>query len=201
MKKFKTLILASMCFGQISIADAPEDAMSDVQQDAQQLSWAMPKTEHGFPDLQGTWFFGSRTPMQRPVDLGLQKNYTTLEAEQLVSSMRERLQQWDQPLDPNRDAPELGAQIRQEADDAFLGHYVDPVLIPIDGEYRTSVVYQPADGRIPYRSDFRDFHARRRASGLQDADGPEGQTLSGRWRSGIPICGDSPKQQGIRPFQ
>ncbi len=142
--------------------------------------WKLPRTEYGHPDLQGTWFFGSRTPMQRPEELGEQQFYSDEEARRLEAAMQNRLTEWDKALDPDRGAPELGAQIRQEADDSFLGHYVAPVLVPINGRYRTSVVYEPANGRIPYRSDFQDFHAQRLALGLADEDGPEGQTLSGR---------------------
>jgi hypothetical protein len=142
--------------------------------------WRMPRTEYGFPDLQGTWFFGSRTPFQRPVQLGSKKSYTEQEARELEQVMRGRLEQWDQALDPDRDAPERGAVIRQEADDIFLGHYLEPVLVPVQGEYRTSVIYQPDNGRLPLRDGFRDFHAQRRTTGLLDTDGPEGQPLSGR---------------------
>lgn len=142
--------------------------------------WIMPRTEHGHPNLQGTWFFGSRTPMQRPTHLGLKAFYTGEEAAALEAAMRDRLSEWDRPLDPERAAPELGAPIRQEADDAFLGHYLEPILLPINGRYRTSVIYEPPNGRLPLREDFMDFHARRRAAELADTDGPEGQTLSGR---------------------
>lgn len=118
--------------------------------------------------------------MQRPASLGMKKTYTSDEAAQLEAAMQNRLTEWDRPLDAARGAPEQGATIRQEADDAFLGHYLEPILVAVDGEFRTSVIYDPADGRLPLREGFEDFHARRRASGLQDADGPEGQTLSGR---------------------
>ncbi len=143
-------------------------------------SWVMQRTEHGHPDFQGYWFFGSRTPLQRSPDLGNKQAYSETEAEELELAMQNRLDQQDAPLEPNRGAPEKGARIGQEADDAFLGHYLPAELIPINGEYKTSVIYHPTDGRIPRREGFLDFHAKRRASGLTDTDGPEGQNLSGR---------------------
>ena len=143
-------------------------------------SWVMQRTEYGYPDFQGYWFFGSRTPLQRSPDLGNKRTYSEAEAKELEIAMQSRLDQQDAPLEPNRGAPEKGARIGQEADDAFLGHYLPAELIPIKGEYKTSVIYQPTDGRIPRRDGFLDFHAKRRATGLKDTDGPEGQNLSGR---------------------
>ncbi len=142
--------------------------------------WKMPRTEYGQPDLQGTWWFGSRTPMQRPVNMGEKKTYTPEEAAAIETSLRGRLAQQEAPLDPNRGAPEQGARIGQEADDTFLGHWQKPELIPVNGQYRTSVIVEPSNGRIPLRDGFQDFHAKQRASGLMPTDGPEGQPLSGR---------------------
>ena len=143
-------------------------------------SWVMQRTEHGYPDFHGFWFFGSRTPLQRSPSLGNKQVYSEVEAKELELAMQNRLDQQDAPLEPNRGAPEKGARIGQEADDAFLGHYLPAELIPINGEYKTSVIYHPMDGRIPRREGFLDFHAKRRASGLKDTDGPAGQNLSGR---------------------
>jgi len=153
---------------------------ANAQQSDRDSDWRMPRTEFGHPDLQGTWFFGSRTPFQRPADLGEKRSYSEQEVLELESGMRNRLQQQDAQLDPNRGAPEQGARIRQEADDAFLGHWLPPEIIPVNGEYRTSVIIDPPNGRLPTREGFQDFYARQRASGLEDTDGPEGQPISGR---------------------
>lgn len=140
----------------------------------------MPRTEYGRPDFQGYWFFGSRTPLQRSVNLGDKQTYTLEEVRELEGRMRDRLEMQDEPLDPNRGAPTIGAHIGQEADDTFLGHYIEPKLHPINGEYKTSVITEPITGQIPRRENFVDFNAERRARGLKDTDGPEGQPLSGR---------------------
>ena len=142
--------------------------------------WIMPRTEHGHPDFQGTWLFGSTTPFQRRMDLGMKQTYTEEEVIERERMMRTRLERADAPLDPDRDAPEAGARIGQEADDTFLAHWRKPELVKINGEYRTSVIVDPPNGRLPKREDFKDFTARRKASGLADTDGPEGQPLSGR---------------------
>ncbi len=142
--------------------------------------WNMPRTEHGHPDFQGTWRFGSRTPLQRPANLGLKQTYTEEEALELERKMEQRNLQLDMALDPNRSAPEQGGRIGQEADDAFLAHFSKPELVKVNGEYRTSIIVDPANGRLPIRHGFNDFTAKQRAAGLVDTDGPEGQPLSGR---------------------
>ncbi|MEX0963129.1 MAG: hypothetical protein WDZ52_03680 [Pseudohongiellaceae bacterium] len=140
----------------------------------------MPRTEYGHPDFQGTWLFGSTTPFQRRMNLGLKQTYSEEEAAELERMMQARLVSADVPLDPNRDAPEAGAPIGQEADDTFLAHWQKPELVKVNGEYRTSVIVDPPNGRLPKREGFEDFTAVRKASGLADTDGPEGQPLSGR---------------------
>ena len=142
--------------------------------------WVMPRTEHGHPDLQGTWLFGSRTPLQRPVNLGTKSSYTEQEVVALEARMYERNLKQDEALDPNRGAPEKGAMIGQEADDAFLAHYSKAELVAVMGQYRTSIIIDPPSGRIPNREGFKDFTAKQRAAGLGETDGPEGQPLSGR---------------------
>lgn len=142
--------------------------------------WVMPRTEYGHPDFQGTWLFGSTTPFQRRMDLGMKQTYTEEEVLELERMMRMRLERADIPLDPDRDAPEAGARIGQEADDTFLAHWRKPEIIKINGEFRTSVIVDPPNGRLPKRDGFMDFTAKRKAAGLADTDGPEGQPLSGR---------------------
>lgn len=142
--------------------------------------WTMPRTEYGYPDLQGTWLFGSRTPFQRSQKLGTKATYSNAEVVDLEMKMRQRNLAQDQPLLANRGAPEKGARIGQEADDAFLAHFREAKMVKTNGEYRTSVITHPANGRLPKQTEFKDFYAQRRASGLGDTDGPEGQPLSGR---------------------
>lgn len=143
-------------------------------------AWVMPKTEYGQPDLQGEWWFGSRTPLERPTALGDKRVYSRQEASKLEARMGDRNKALAAPLDPMRGAPERGAVIRQEADDNFLSHYQEPLMVPVFGEYRTSIISSPADGRIPHTPGFQDFYAQRKRNGLTPTDGPEGQPLSGR---------------------
>lgn len=157
-----------------------EEALSISSSIPANSDWVMPRTEHGAPDFQGTWFFGSRTPLQRPKELGNKANYSPQEVAELEAGMQQRLDMQAEPLSPDRDAPEAGAQIRQEADDAFLAHYQEAKILPVGGEYRTSVIVDPPDGRIPMRMNRGMGQMGMASSGPGPMDGPEGQPLSGR---------------------
>ncbi|MBM89468.1 MAG: hypothetical protein CMQ41_13935, partial [Gammaproteobacteria bacterium] len=173
------LVLLTILIGSVLFPIALSEPQSE-NQNHEFGHWTMPRTEHGRPDFQGYWFFGSRTPLQRPSILGDKQTYTIEEVGELEQEMRERLARQDEPLDPNRGAPEKGGRIGQEADDTFLGHYIEPKLHPVNGNYRTSVIIDPPSGLIPRREGFLDYNAKIRAAGLNDTDGPEGQPLSGR---------------------
>ena len=175
------LILIFLPLAASSSTIAEEVNASDKEDSVEETSWIMPRTAYGAPDFQGTWSFGSRTPLQRPRNLGSQTTFSEEEIREQERLIRLRLDEQAAPLSPERIAPEAGAEIRQEADDAFLAHYLDPVITPILGEYRTSVITEPADGRMPVtRAGFRDFYAIRQERGMRSTDGPEGQPLSGR---------------------
>ncbi len=141
---------------------------------------ALPTTQYGRPDLQGTWWYGSRTPLQRAEHLGEQRAFSIEEVKQIETRMDERNTALFAPLAPDRGAPEKGAAIRQEADDNFLSHFQDPALVPIGSEYRTSIIVSPANGRLPKALSSKTSIATEKSIPPSDVDGPEGQPLSGR---------------------
>lgn len=147
-----------------------------------QSQWVAPLTEHSHPDLQGVWYFGTSTPVSRPAELGDQKTYTAGEAKKIEEGMRQTNIAQDLPLDPNRPAPETGAYIGFEADYNFATKRNS--LTRVNGEYRTSLVIEPANGQIPRREGFNDFHDDRKARGIEKYDGPEAQDAGERCLSG-----------------
>jgi len=132
---------------------------------ADQTDFTPPRTEHNHPDLQGIWFFGSTTPFTRDPDLGDQRSYTETEIRAIEDEAYKSNLEQDAPLDPDRPSPEAGADIGFEADFNFATkrHLRSEVL----GEYRTSLVIEPADGQLPRREDFKDYNAKRRAMGIE----------------------------------
>jgi hypothetical protein len=146
-------------------------------QESQQF--IVPKTEYGYSDLQGLWTDKTRTPFERPLNLGLQQVYSEediAELEQRAISISNGLQQ---PLDPNREAPPLGAVITNQPDANFNGFPM--TYVPVKDEYRTSIIVNPKNGRLPFKSDPpMDIFAKRAAAGKGVFDGPENRPSNER---------------------
>ncbi|MEQ8956034.1 MAG: hypothetical protein RL120_18035 [Gammaproteobacteria bacterium] len=146
--------------------------------------YTVPRTEWGVPNLQSVWKHASIIPMERSRSLGEQRAYTEEEA---IAIERERQQVFDadnEPLDPNRSAPEVADSLPP------IGNYDlfwrdDAQFIPtIDGEFRTSAIIEPADGRLPSlqpEMEGRLQEQRRDDQELRaNSDGPESRSLGER---------------------
>ncbi|NQV68950.1 MAG: hypothetical protein HQ498_02880 [Pseudohongiella sp.] len=148
---------------------------------------ALPRTEFGHPDFQGNWSNRTQTPISRPGELGEQRTYTEQQALAMEASARNDNQTKFQALDPDREAPEEGSSIRQEADQNFTDIRID--VLKVKGEYRTSMIVDPADGQFPFLDGGRqkDIFAQWRAEGHDAADGPEIRSAAERCLSrGVP---------------
>ena len=95
-------------------------------------SWTLPRTSDGQPDLQGYWSNGTYIPLERPAALGTKEFYTEAEA---LALEKKRVEQ----------------DHSQAANDI---HY-DNVIWQGDRyakgapSLRTSIVFDPPDGRLP----------------------------------------------------
>jgi hypothetical protein len=139
----------------------------------------VPKTEYGYPDLQGLWTDQTRTPFERPLNLDLQRTYSEeeiAELEQRAVAISNGLQQ---PLDPDREAPPRGAVITNKPDANFNGFPM--TYVAVKGEYRTSIIVDPKNGRLPFKDDPpMDIFAKRAAAGKDVFDGPENRPSNER---------------------
>jgi hypothetical protein len=105
-------------------------------------TWSPPRTPDGQPDLQGYWTNGTYIPLERPEDLGDKEFYTEAEA---AAVEKKKLQD----------------DHSQAADDI---HY-DNVIWQGDKyakgspSLRTSIVFDPPDGRLPPLSPQGQKHA------------------------------------------
>ncbi|MDH3643856.1 MAG: hypothetical protein OES38_17250 [Gammaproteobacteria bacterium] len=153
--------------------------------------FSVSRTPDGHPDMQGIWFFGSKTPHQRPLELGNKRYYTESEALALEQGALQQHEMRAIPLNHNHEAPQAGVEIGQEADGNFEATRFK--LARINGEYRTSLIIDPPDGRLPYRKDAMDIFDRWQAAGFGEFDGPEFRPPSERCVNGIgqvpPIIG------------
>ncbi|MCI5107731.1 MAG: hypothetical protein MRY76_13535 [Pseudomonadales bacterium] len=134
---------------------------------------AIPRTEWGVPDFQGYWRNNTVMPFQRAPELGTQQAYSSEEAQRLERAAQQQVEQDNEPLDPDRPAPAAEALPPVGNYDLF---WTDRgMFLPtIDGEYRTSAIIDPPNGRIPER-----------LAGFEPAftrsnDGPEGRSLGER---------------------
>lgn len=146
--------------------------------------WEVPRTEHGYPDLQGAWNNVNATPIQRSRELGSRRAYTEEEALALESQFMEVDEQNYLPSDSNRTAPPIGELSLTLTEVLFSDSKTS--LAVIDGEYRTSLIVSPDDGRFPFTENARgkDIYGQWRAQGLKPADGPEFNMIGERCITG-----------------
>ena len=148
---------------------------------AQGADYSPPQLSFGVPDLQGVWSYETRTGLERPA------HYEEAGLEIDETAMLDTLEPTDQILD---DYQNFGTNRRNDA--ANVGGY-DPIyfsigesLAYVNGKYRTSIIVDPADGKIPFKEQA---SATRRQlastvyqfpASLGRSDGPEGRALSDR---------------------
>ncbi len=120
---------------------------------------AIPRAADGHPDLQGTWTNATITPMERPSRFAGKATLTDAEATAYEKSDAEELQKQD----GQSDGP-LIAAAGSSGTGGYNVLFVDrgTELARIDGVKRTSLIIDPADGRVPPMTDA----ARQRIAGV-----------------------------------
>ena len=96
------------------------------------------RTPWGDPDLQGTWSNATLTPLQRPADLKDKEFFTPEEAKAWVRQ-RVAATSGDENIERDRSTGNVGSY-----NDAWMDRGND--IVPTR---RTSLIVEPADGRVP----------------------------------------------------
>lgn len=119
----------------------------------------IPRTASGHPDLNGTYNVATLTPLQRPERFGDKATITQAEAEEIAKYWAENMAKDAEKSDPNRSAPAEGGVefFLPEFEGAAGGvggynaFYIDlgDSNFKLDGRYRTSIITQPVNGRLP----------------------------------------------------
>ncbi len=156
---------------------------------AAESGYIAPLTEHGVPDFQGTWSIATQTNLERAERFGSELVISEEEAIRIEARVRAGMQASNQPSDPNREAPDAGRNVG-----GYNTFWMDPGdrLATVNGEIRTSILVDPADGKLPYSEQGRANYAaamRRRNS----YDGPEVRPLGERCVVGFGSTGGPPK--------
>ncbi len=116
----------------------------------------IPRTPSGRPDLSGTYDVSTLTPMERPAELGEKMALTAEEAAEVAERARQRDERRQQPSDPDRGAPPQGGDGSGGASGnvgGYNGFWIDngDSAFQVDGQWRTSILIDPANGRYPPR--------------------------------------------------
>jgi hypothetical protein len=149
--RFQAVALAAFGFA-LLVSPAPcAEPAKDTAKAAK--TWTLPHTPEGQPDLQGYWTNGTYIPLERPKELGAKEFYTEAEAAALE---KKKLQE-----DHSQAATDIHYDnVIWQGDKYAKG---SPSL-------RTSIVFDPPDGRIPPLSPQGQARAKEQAALARDRD-------------------------------
>lgn len=151
-----------------------------------------PRTFHGDPDLQGIWTNASLTVLERP-DQFKKLVATEAEAQAYAKASAQLLASIDAPTDPNAGAPEASRD-----PGGYNAFWLDPgsSLARIDGEYRTSWIVDPPNGKVPYSVGGR-LKLFQSFGQFRNMDGPEVRSLAERCIVGFGLTSGPPMLNAI----
>ncbi len=116
----------------------------------------IPRTASGKPLIEGYYDSGTLTPVDRPKEFGEEKFMTRERADEIAARVAERKSRALDVSDPEREAPQLGGQDGPNTgggggtggyNSFWIENGTD--VVEIDGKFRTSIVYDPKNGRRP----------------------------------------------------
>jgi hypothetical protein len=115
---------------------------------------SIPRTKSGKPDLSGTYDIANLTPFERETKYGDQKVMPKAEADAIAKRMEGFRELANRDSKGDRSAPPQGGDGSGGPSGKVGGYnffWIDmgTQIYPIDGEYRTSVIYDPPNGRLP----------------------------------------------------
>jgi hypothetical protein len=155
-----------------------------------------PLTQEGVSNLQGTWNFSTVTPLERPVEFAGKRTLSKQEAEAYGKQVIEGNNR------DNRD-PDPLADVAAAYNDVWYDRGTTVAMV--NGEYLTSLITDPPDGRLPPLTTAAAARvaARAEARRLHPADGPEDRPLAERclmFNAGPPLL-PGPYNNYLQIFQ
>jgi hypothetical protein len=187
------LATAVLCVALVASQSAPPTPRSAA---APRASASVPRAADGHPDLQGIWNFSSLTPLERPADFAGRPTMTLAEASQYEKTVMER---------NNADRRDGGAaaDVARAYNDAWYDRGTHMAVL--NGVARTSLIVDPADGRVPALTADAQRRLAERAQQRREhpADGPEDRSLAERclgFNAGPPML-PGPYNNYVQLFQ
>ncbi len=122
---------------------------------ANSSTWTMPRTVEGKPNFEGDWVNNTFTPLERPDELKGKEFFTAEEAKAYAERG-------------------IARQKSQPADNIHYDDFIwmnEATLRSVTGS-RTSIVFEPADGKIPSMNAAGQRRAQARAAARKAAGGP-----------------------------
>lgn len=144
-------------------------------------AYKAPRTPYGAPDLGGLWSNATRTSLQRSKDFkGLVATPEEIAASE--ARYRQRMAAVTADSDPNAPAPPVGEDVGDLESEWF-----DPErpVTRIDGQVRSSLVVEPADGRIPWTEAGLKLIQATAIAEERDFSGPETRAPDERCLTGV----------------
>jgi hypothetical protein len=140
--------------------------------------YRVPRLPDGSPDLQGVWTNATATPMERAPELGDRRAFTEQEAAAISKAAIAAVEADAAPSDPDKKI-EAAASLPPVGNYNLFWTDRGMTVANIDGEYRTSMIIEPANGRIPPFTAAAQQRSAARAARSPN-DGPEGRALGER---------------------
>ena len=161
-------------------------AVSATTLEGQTKAAAVPRTPDGRPDLQGNWSNATLTPLERAPGRG--RALTRAQAEALEKGRADHKDSTSQAIDPNRPAPPKGGDGSTGAAGNVGGYnyfFIDAGdhVAFVNGEFRSSILVDPDNGRLPPLKPAARAWAQQRAARNRQFgqyDNPENRPLAER---------------------
>ncbi|HML18884.1 MAG TPA: hypothetical protein VK419_17755 [Bryobacteraceae bacterium] len=165
-----TLTVSMLAFGQTA---KPQTAKP----------FAAPRTADGHPDLEGTWTNATLTPLERPAALA---NKPTLTAAEAAAFEKRAIETF------NIDRRGGGAEA--DVARAYNNLFIDrgDKLAEVDGTFRTSLIIDPPDGKVPPLTPEGRKRVAARMERLAHFDSAEDRPLGERCLMGFGSTGGPP---------